>query len=1177
MRGRSAVLVLAAAVMLATPACEADPVAPIVPSSDGGADASADAATDAATDPATDAASDAADGSPDDTDGGGADVPDTLDVETIEDVPDGVACESDCFELGATRCDGDAIERCEQAGDCTFWTPEPCDAGTTCELGDAGAACVAASWPSGVNLLTLDSAGQAQATVNFADGADLPDLSWASRPDVACWDNPRTTDEFFSNQHLAFALSEPVPAWSDITIELTPASNAEANLYVLRQGPGSFQTPPELPLGAYCELPSTFGSIGGETRYTFRVYNDTNVFWGVANRGRNRGDDDTDVAVRVSVSPVPAEERCYDDAGAPDQYPPHVERITLDADGQWSGIGQLADGAQVCGDGGYLDDAFCVPATQLDRFSGNQRFYAIDGGVPDQSIVTITVVPDPGVDVSIFGSQQGAGTGFRIPPNFPTTLCESGLRYSGNNPGEAESITLVSTTNGYEVFFAVAGTAEQGAAGGFTVAVDLQTSPSDRCEDADYDAVRGLTAWPDNVRTLDASRGTATVTLDTREGTPLCTLDWASSSQTACFPATEFFNFQGNAQLFALDPPPPAGSTVVARVVPERGVDASLVGWSTSVERFTLPPLMPTVGVCEASYARGIGDTTNPGVAEEIVFSNPPTGNPYNYAFAVAGPAIPELAGLVELQVEVFVPPPPHCPESLPGATYATWPTTVERISLERTGETTRTGSLTGDLADGTCTNLDWADQSSVACFPATRFDRFEGTHVQYALNEPMPPRSEMTITLTPTEGNDVNLYGFQAGATRFPVPPAIPGVIACEASYPGQIGVATNPGEVEQIFFSNPTDNPYNIAFVAAGPAGVDRGAYRIDIELRESTIHCEESLETTRPSDGWASSVQTFAIDGATGEGSIRGSIDAGSCTNLDFASDSSVACFPATRNDLFEGNVALFAPSTTMPPNSVLTVTLQPDEGVDLNLFGLQTGATVYPLPPDVPGAVACEASYGPAFVPGIFGDPANPGEPESVRFYNPTSNDYNILLGVAGPRGVTSGSFTLTANLEVGATHCEESLPGTNFDAWPAFVERLPFDGTTLEVEGELGRGACTNLDWADDSPNACFPGTLAEAFEGNHVFYAIEGEPAAGSTVRVELVEGDRASIYGYQVGAGRFPVPPAVSSVLACEYAIDGGTLVFTNPGEQPYQLFIGVAGANGVADGPYRFTVTRE
>ena len=75
----------------------------------------------------------------------------------------------------------------------------------------------------------------------------------------------------------------------------------------------------------------------------------------------------------------------------------------------------------------------------------------------------------------------------------------------------------------------------------------------------------------------------------------------------------------------------------------------------------------------------------------------------------------------------------------------------------------------------------------------------------------------------------------------------------------------------------------------------------------------------------------------------------------------------------------------------------------------------------------------------------------------------------------------------------------------------------------------------------------------------------------------ELVEGDRTSIYGYQIGAGRFPVPPAVSSVLACEYAIDAGALVFTNPGEQPYQLFIGVAGANGVTDGRYRFTVTRD
>ncbi len=1122
------------------------------------------------------------DGGPDAGDAGDADggEPDASDAG---DAGDGGGCnvESPCDDPGTAVCDdgGIAVLRCNEVEPgCFGYEREACGDGEACLADGDDAQCAPDGWPDGVTVLSLDGSGAASDTGNFADGAPLADLSWASLPDVGCWDNPATGDEFFSNQHLAYALDEPVPAWSDVTIELTPAANAEANLYVLRQGPRGYFTPPDVDDVDFCEMPTTFGGAGAATSFTFRVYEPTNLMWGISNRGRFPGDDDTDVEVSIRVTPVAEGDRCYADVVDPQQHPPHVQRVSLDEDGAWVGTGLLSDGAPVCGDGQYLDDAFCVPATQLDRFSGNHVFYAIDGGIPDSSVVSVTVTPDPGVDVSLYGTQQGAGTGFYVPPNFPVSLCESSLRYSGNNPGEAESISFVATTNGYEIFFAVAGTAEQGSTGGFTVQVDVQTAPGDLCEDEDYDAVRGLEDWPATVTRVDASSGMATVPVSTTNGAPLCTLEWASSSQTACFPATENFNFAGNAQLFALDPPPPAGSSVVARVVPARGVDVSLVGWSTGQDRYVLPPFMPSVVVCEASYARGIGDVTNPGETEEIGFYNPPTGNPYNYVFAVAGPADAALAGDAELQIEVFEPPPPHCPESLPGVAYPTWPTTVGRVDLSEVDETTFRGSVSGDLSDGACTNLDFADDSAVACFPATRFDRFTGAHVQYALAEPMPPHSEMTVTLTPAAGVDVNLYGMQTGATRFPVPPAVTSVIACEASYPPGPGADANPGEVEVITFSNPTDNEYNITFVAAGPDAVATGGYTIDVELRTSVDFCPESRDVTSPTGGWADDVATLSIDGETGEGSVTGNLGEGRCTNLDFAADSAVACFPATRNDLFEGNHVWFALDEPMPANSVLTVTLQPDADVDLNLYGLQLGATTYVLPPAVPGAVACEASYGPLYVPGVVGDAANPGEPESVRFYNPTSNPYNVLLGVAGPAGVTSGGFELSAALEVGSTHCEASLPGSSYGAWPSFVEVLGFDGSDLRVTGDLSEGACTNLDWADDSANACFPEPRFGSFEGNHVFYAIEGEPEAGTTLRVTLEDGATdVSLYGYQVGAGRFPVPPAVSSVVACEYTEGAGELVFTNPAGNPYQVFLGVAGASGVDSGAYSFVVSRD
>lgn len=116
-----------------------------------------------------------------------------------------------------------------------------------------------------------------------------------------------------------------------------------------------------------------------------------------------------------------------------------------------------------------------MPKTQLERYQGNPRLFAIDGGMLEFTMLTVTVVPDPGVEVSLCSTRQGDGTSFYVPPFLPVTLCEAFVSHPSRNLDQPESLTFVATTEPCVIFFGVAGDTVQGAEGGFTVSVDLIT------------------------------------------------------------------------------------------------------------------------------------------------------------------------------------------------------------------------------------------------------------------------------------------------------------------------------------------------------------------------------------------------------------------------------------------------------------------------------------------------------------------------------------------------------------------------------------------------------------------------------------------------------------------------------------------------------------------------------
>jgi len=129
-----------------------------------------------------------------------------------------------------------------------------------------------------------------------------------------------------------------------------------------------------------------------------------------------------------------------------------------------------------------------------------------------------------------------------------------------------------------------------------------------------------------------------------------------------------------------------------------------------------------------------------------------------------------------------------------------------------------------------------------------------------------------------------------------------------------------------------------------------------------------------------------------------------------DLSWAANSSNACFPATQNLKFRGNHVLFA--TSIPPRSILTISVTPvDTNGDLSIYGYMMGNKEYRVVPDLPGCITCEADHK--------WDRPWRGKVQTserkIEFQNPTQNTYNIVIGIAAPKDVTTGQFNMKIKL------------------------------------------------------------------------------------------------------------------------------------------------------------------
>ena len=307
-------------------------------------------------------------------------------------------------------------------------------------------------------------------------------------------------------------------------------------------------------------------------------------------------------------------------------------------------------------------------------------------------------------------------------------------------------------------------------------------------------------------------------------------------------------------------------------------------------------------------------------------------------------------------------------------------------------------------------------------------------------------------------------------------------------------------------------------------------------------------------------------------------KGNLSQGFKVNdLTFAARSSNACWPGTQNAKFRGNHVLYG--SQIPPQSELEVRLIPDDPkANFSLYGYQIGTTYFTLPENLRSCVSCEADHK-------WDYPKRGKTQDHTRSisFNSIRNPYNIVIGVVGGEGQTSGGYTLEYTL---VSTEEPSGEQAALKVYRIEGER----GSTKAWNGDLSAGVFINdLSWAANSSNACWPATQNKKFRGKHLFYVTEIPPRSKMTIT--LVPEDKSanfSLYAYQDGVSSKAYPPDLPRCVSCEadhkwdYPKRGKTQNHTrsvslNAIQNPYRVVIGVVGAEGLDTGKFQVQVTLE
>jgi predicted Holliday junction resolvase-like endonuclease len=305
-----------------------------------------------------------------------------------------------------------------------------------------------------------------------------------------------------------------------------------------------------------------------------------------------------------------------------------------------------------------------------------------------------------------------------------------------------------------------------------------------------------------------------------------------------------------------------------------------------------------------------------------------------------------------------------------------------------------------GKLSDGAkIQDLTWASNSSVACFPATKNQKFSGNHVLYTTT--IPKRSEMFIKVVPKNKNqNFSLYAYEVGVTNKQLPPNLNSCVTCEADYKWDRKWKGKTQDHTREVRLNAINNPYKVVIGVVGANGLATGEFTLEIRLNGG----EEMLKST-------SKVRVTNIQTSGAITTIPGNLNAGSqIQDLTWAANSSVTCFPATQNQKFTGNHVLYA--TTIPKYSEMFIKVIPkNKQQNFSLYAYMVGVTNEELPPNLNRCITCEADYK--------WDRKWKGKTQDhtrkVRL-NAINRSYKVVIGVVGAEGLAEGDFELEIEIK-----------------------------------------------------------------------------------------------------------------------------------------------------------------
>ncbi len=309
--------------------------------------------------------------------------------------------------------------------------------------------------------------------------------------------------------------------------------------------------------------------------------------------------------------------------------------------------------------------------------------------------------------------------------------------------------------------------------------------------------------------------------------------------------------------------------------------------------------------------------------------------------------------------------------------------------------------TFTGNLADGfIMEDLSWASTSSNACFPGTQNKKFRGKHVLHGFV--IPPYSEVFIKVIPKDKNaNFSLYGYQVGTKNYSVVPNLSSCVSCEADHKWDYPKRGKTQDHTRTIRFNSIKNPYNIFIGVAGAEGLEKGEYTLEINLKTRITNTEEQ-KSLKMYSAKSEKGKTVAYKGDLADG-VK-------IHDLSWASNSSVACFPATQNHKFTGNHIIYI--SEIPKYSKMWITVVPDDKkANMSIYAYTVGINSNVMVPNLSSCVSCEAEHK-------WDYPKRGKTQDHTRtvYLNAINNLYKVVIGVAGADGLTEGSFILKIKTE-----------------------------------------------------------------------------------------------------------------------------------------------------------------